>query len=79
MLKESEEDDEVDDGKSVGDVSDSGTMRRSSRGETMTESTIDEGTEWTGSYVSGSRDGSELSEEERAENGVVLFEEGEVV
>ncbi|KAH7346733.1 hypothetical protein BKA65DRAFT_503121 [Rhexocercosporidium sp. MPI-PUGE-AT-0058] len=76
MLKESEEDDEQ---MSEGDVSDSGTMRRSSRGTTVMTATtgtgmsesIDEGTEWTGSM-----DGDEYSEEgEPTESGVVLYEE----
>ncbi|OWP05634.1 hypothetical protein B2J93_1683 [Marssonina coronariae] len=77
MLKESEED-EVD--TSEGDVSDCGTMRRSSRGTTvMTTRTstgvsesIDEGTEWTGSV-----DGSESSGEgtEPDPTGLVLYEE----
>ncbi|KAG4429469.1 hypothetical protein IFR05_015045 [Cadophora sp. M221] len=75
MLKESEEDDEQ---MSEGDVSDSGTMRRSSRGTTVMTTTtgtgmsesIDEGTEWTGSM-----DGDEYSEEgEPVESGVVLYE-----
>ncbi|KAL2069818.1 hypothetical protein VTL71DRAFT_14497 [Oculimacula yallundae] len=76
MLKESEEDDEQ---MSDGDVSDTGTMRRSSRGTTVmttttgtgTSESIDESTEWTGSM-----DGDEYSEEgEPTESGVVLFEE----
>jgi len=75
MLKESEEDEQM----SEGDVSDSGTMRRSSRGTTVMTTTtgtgmsesIDEGTEWTGSM-----DGDEYSEEgEPTESGVVLYEE----
>jgi hypothetical protein len=75
MLKESEEDDEH---MSEGDISDSGTMRRSSRGTTVMTTTtgtgmsesIDEGTEWTGSM-----DGDEYSEEgEPVESGVVLYE-----
>ncbi|CZT06909.1 related to transport protein USO1 [Rhynchosporium agropyri] len=80
MLKESEEDDE---NLSEGDVSDSGTMRRSSRGTTVmttttgtgTSESIDEGTEW-----SGSMDGDEYSEEgEPTESGVVLFDEASQV
>ncbi|PVH80253.1 hypothetical protein DL98DRAFT_571982 [Cadophora sp. DSE1049] len=76
MLKESEEDDEQ---MSEGDVSDSGTMRRSSRGTTVMTTTtgtgmsesIDEGTEWTGSM-----DGDEYLEEgEPTEPGIVLYEE----
>jgi len=74
-LNESEEDEEdIDDG----DVSDSGTMRRSSRGTTIISNTntgvsesIDEGAEWTGSV-----DG-----ESAVEDGapVVLYEpDGEV-
>ncbi|TVY47730.1 hypothetical protein LOCC1_G002391 [Lachnellula occidentalis] len=79
-LKESEEDDDRSDG---GEGSDGETMRRSSRGTTiltgttgtgMSESVIDEGTEWTGS-VDGSHDENEPESPGENPNGLVLFEE----
>jgi hypothetical protein len=79
-LKESEEDEE---GQSDGDVSESGTMRRSSRGTTIMTGTgvsdsIDESTEWTGS-ISGSEELDPDPEDEIVEepdSTMVLYEEG---
>jgi hypothetical protein len=81
LMKESEEE---DDEGSDGEGSESGTMRRSSRGTTILTSTgtgvsesIDEGTEWTGSM-----DGDEHEQpaEETEHAPIVLYEErGEVV
>jgi hypothetical protein len=86
-LQESEEDDDMS--SSDGEVSETGTMRRSSHGTTimtstgtgMTESTIDEGTEWTGSSHSDEEDYSD-DEEERDGDGedepsqMVLYRDG---
>ena len=71
-LKEGEEDD--DEGSEDGEASDGATMRRTSRGTTIANrgigSSIDEGTEWTGSV-----DGENFEEPA----GVVLYEaSGEV-
>lgn len=85
-LKESEEDEEG----SHEEESEGETMRRSSRGTTIltstgtgvTDSTIDEGTEWTGS-IDGDDDGEHSADEAETETGhapVVLYEEaGQVV
>jgi hypothetical protein len=86
-LKESEEDDEEG---SHEEESEGETMRRSSRGTTIltstgtgvTDSTIDEGTEWTGS-IDGDGDGEHSADEAETETEhapVVLYEEtGQVV
>lgn len=80
-LKESEEE---ENGSNSGNESDGETMRRSSQaatvlssttGTSMSESVIDEGTEWTGS-VDGSHDEGESEGPPEDPNQVVLFREG---
>jgi len=79
-LKESEEEDEHN--GSDGEVSESGTMRRSSRGATILTSTgvgdsvIDEGTEWTGSMDGDGDHREEFESEIEGPQQVVLYEEG---
>lgn len=95
-LKESEEDDDIDRHSDRDDVSESGTLRRSSRGTTiltqsgtgtgMSDSVIDEGTEWTGSSLS--EDYTEGSDDEHMdetvtdltapdEGGMVLYKQAQ--
>jgi hypothetical protein len=79
-LKESEEEDKHH--SSDGEVSESGTMRRSSRGTTILTSTgvgdsvIDEGTEWTGSMDGDGDHREEFESEVEGPQQVVLYEEG---
>lgn len=81
-LKESEEDEDV---RSDEEASEAGTMRRSSHGTTImtgagtgvSESTIDEGTEWTGSSHSDDEEFSGDEEEtEHEPSQMVLYEDG---